>query len=178
MKRSSQSATLRFLTEGGVIAALYAALTMAAGFLNLAYGPIQFRFSEALTVLPVFTPAAVPGLFLGCILGNVTSPLGWVDVVCGATASLLAAWSTRKLRQVCWGKVPILAPLPPVFFNALIVGAEITLFSPDASFAAFLYAALTVGLGQLVVCYGLGLPLYFALRPVKHRIFGNGAERG
>lgn len=169
--KSSTTKSIRWLTQCAVIAALYAAMTFAAGALNLAYGPVQFRFSEALTILPVFTPAAVPGLLVGCLIGNITSPLGWLDIVCGASASLLAAVSTRALRGVRLHGVPILAPLPPVLFNALIVGAEITLLAPGASFAAFLYSALTVGLGQLAVCYGLGLPLYCALRPAEKRLF-------
>lgn len=171
MKRSSMTQTVRWLTQGAVIAAIYAALTLAAGALNLAYGPVQFRFSEAMTILPVFTPAAIPGLTVGCLIGNFFSAFGWVDMVCGTAASLLAAIATRALRRVQVHGVPLLAPLPPVLFNALIVGAEITLLTPGASFAAFLYSALTVGLGQLAVCYGLGLPLYCALRPVEKRLF-------
>lgn len=174
MKRSSKTNPIRFLTESAVIAALYAALTFAAGALNLAYGPVQFRFSEALTILPVFTPAAVPGLLIGCVIGNITSPFGWVDIVCGASATLIAAVCTRALRKVRLHGIPLLAPLPPVLFNALIVGAEITLLAPGATLAAFLYAAFTVGLGQLVVCYGLGLPLYGALRPAEKRLFACG----
>ena len=86
--KSSTTKSIRWLTQCAVIAALYAAMTFAAGALNLAYGPVQFRFSEALTILPVFTPAAVPGLLVGCLIGNITSPLGWLDIVCGASASL------------------------------------------------------------------------------------------
>ena len=73
----STSKKVRFLALGAVIAALYAVLTYVAAAVNLAYGPVQFRFSEALTVLPVFTPAAIPGLTLGCVIANLGSPLAW-----------------------------------------------------------------------------------------------------
>lgn len=128
MKRNTR---VRFLTEAAMIAAGYTVLTLLAMMLNLAYGPVQFRFSEALTVLPVLTPAAVPGLAVGCLLSNL--------------------WSS-------------MAPLPPVLFNALIVGVEITIVSPGGFvFPAFLANALSVGLGELAVCYVLGLPLLVAL---------------
>ena len=80
------SKKVRFLALGAVIAALYAVLTYVAAAVNLAYGPVQFRFSEALTVLPVFTPAAIPGLTLGCVIANLGSPLGVVDWVFGPLA--------------------------------------------------------------------------------------------
>lgn len=80
---------VRFLALSAVIAALYAVLTYAAAAVNLAYGPFQFRFSEALTVLPAFTPAAIPGLAVGCLLSNLASPLGIVDWVFGTLATLL-----------------------------------------------------------------------------------------
>ena len=89
-----------FIVESAVIAALYAGLTYAASMLNLAYGSIQFRFSEALTILACLTPAAIPGLTIGCFLGNITSPYGLVDIVCGTLATFLAAvlsYTTRKV---------------------------------------------------------------------------------
>lgn len=80
---------LNYLVQGAVIAALYAALTYVAGAVGLAYGNVQFRFSEALTVLAAFTPAAIPGLTIGCFLGNLGSPYGMVDIICGTAATLL-----------------------------------------------------------------------------------------
>ena len=88
-----------FLTRAAIIAALYAALTYAASVVGLAYGPIQFRFSEALTVLACFTPAAVPGLTVGCFLGNLGSSLGPIDWVVGTAATLLAALCTYFTRK-------------------------------------------------------------------------------
>lgn len=171
MKRENP---VRFLAMAGVIAALYAVLTLAAAALNLAYGPVQFRFSEALTVLPVLTPAAVPGLALGCFLSNLASPLGVVDWVFGTAATLLAALWTRSLRRVEIKGVPWLASLPPVLCNAVLVGLEIACLSDagvfgwgNFSWAAFGGAALSVGLGELAVCYALGIPLILALRKAR-----------
>lgn len=168
MKSSKQ---IRFLAQAGVIAALYTVLTYAAAALNLAYHAVQFRFSEALTVLPAFTPAAVPGLAIGCLLSNLASPLGIVDWVFGTLATLLAALWTRALRRAClWRGVPLLAPLPPVLCNAVIVGVEIACLSEAGAFSwgnfswsAFAAGALSVGLGELAVCVILGVPLMLAL---------------
>lgn len=152
------------LVLGAVIAALYAVLTYFAGMLNLAYGNVQFRFSEALTVLAAFTPAAIPGLTIGCLLANLGSPYGVVDIICGTAATLFAAIFTYLTRNVKVKGLPVLAPLFPVIFNAVIVGAEITMFLPEGfSFYGFLIQALWVGLGELVICYGAGLPLAAAI---------------
>lgn len=167
------SKKIHSLAQGAVIAALYTILTYVAAAMNLAYGGVQFRFSEALTILPVFTPAAVPGLALGCFLSNLASPLGIVDWIFGTSATLLAALLTRALRSVRYKGLPVLAPLPSVLCNALLVGLEVACLS-DAGFAwanfsaaAFLAGALSVGLGELVICYALGLPLLAALRKAK-----------
>lgn len=152
---------LQNMVLAAVIAALYAALTYLAAILGLAYGPIQFRFSEALTILPVFTPAAVPGLVIGCFLGNLMSSIGTVDLVFGTTATLIAAVLTRLLAKYTWRGVPVLATLPPILVNAVLIGLEITLFLSDgAGWTGFLISALEVGLGQLAMCTGLGLPLW------------------
>mgnify|MGYP001070155035 CR=1 FL=1 len=113
------------LVCGAVIAALYAALTYAASAVNLAYGAVQFRFSEALTVLAAYTPAAIPGLTIGCILANLGSPYGITDIICGSAATLLAAVFTYLTRKVKVKGLPLLAPVFSVVFNAIIVGAEI-----------------------------------------------------
>lgn len=161
---------VRFLAQGAVIAALYAVLTYLVAAMNLAYGPVQFRFSEALTVLPVFTPAAIPGLALGCFLSNLASPLGIVDWVFGTAATLLAAFGTQAAGKLRIKGVSVLAPLPPVLANAMLVGLEVACLSEAGvfsfshfSWAAFGAGALSVGLGELVVCYALGLPLILAL---------------
>ncbi len=153
-----------FLTRAAVIAALYAALTYAASIVNLAYGPIQFRFSEALTVLACFTPAAIPGLTVGCFLGNLGSPFGPIDWVVGSTATLLAALCTYFTRKI-GGKLACLwAPLFSTVFNAVLVGAEIAFTSPNGGWAVFGVNALQVGVGELAVCCLLGIPLYFLIQ--------------
>ena len=154
----------RFLAQGAVIAAAYTVLTLLASAWGLAYGPVQIRFSEALTILPVFTPAAIPGLTLGCLLSNIFSGYGVWDMIFGTLATLFSALATRWLRNIRYKKLPVLAPLPPVLFNAFIVGAEIVCLSPTGFvWAAFWSTALSVGLGELAVWYMLGLPLAAAL---------------
>lgn len=154
----------RFLAEAGLIAALYAVTTYFCALWGLAYGEVQFRFSEALTILPLFTPAAIPGLAIGCFIANLGSPMGMVDVVCGTAATLAAAIAVRAVRHVRAKNIPWLAPIFPVLANAIIVGLEISWFMPEGlTWAGFVAAAFSVGLGELVVCYGLGLPLSIAL---------------
>jgi uncharacterized membrane protein len=156
---------IRYFIEGGIIAALYAVLTYA--FAPIAYGPIQVRIAEALCVLPFFTPAAVPGLFLGCAIANFFSPFGWIDVVVGGLASLAAAFLASRIR-IKW-----LVPLPAVLINAVAVGAEISIFSiGTVEPIAFLPAAGYVSLGQIAACYILGMPLLFLLERYKKQIFG------
>lgn len=156
-----------FFTQSAVIAAAYTGLTYLAAVFGLAYGPIQFRFSEALTILPVFTPAAIPGLTIGCLLGNLGSNALPLDVIFGTFASFIAAVCSYYTRKVLWKRLPILATVFPVLINAVIVGFEICVyFTKDTSLIGFLTVAGQVGLGQLVVCYGLGMPLYTALKRV------------
>ncbi len=166
--------TTKFIVQAGVIAAVYVVLTYVSAMLNLAYGEVQFRISEAMCVLPVFTPAAIPGLTIGCVLANLGSPFGWIDIVCGSFATLLAAVFAYLVRGIRFKKLPVLAPLGAVIFNALIVGAEIAFFMPEGfTWAAFLAAAVSVGLGELVVCYVLGLPLVAWLQSNGFTQFNN-----
>lgn len=165
---NQQSNHVLYLAKGAVIAAAYTVLTWLAALAGLAFGPVQFRFSEALTILPMFTSAAVPGLTLGCLLANILSGYGIYDMIFGTLATLLAAVLTRLVRNVRFWGIPILAPLPPVLINALVVGLEITLVANgnlnlsllhNFNWILFLANAGSVGLGELVVCYVLGLPL-------------------
>lgn len=156
------------LTQGAMIAAIYAALTWGQAILpptaSLTFGPVQFRVAEALTILPVFTPAAVPGLSLGCLLANLMSGYGVPDMVFGTLATLLAAIATRALRNIRVKKIPLPSALPPVLCNAVIVGLMITLVSPGGFLWPVFWAnALSIGLGELAVCCLLGLPLAAAL---------------
>lgn len=154
-----------FIVQAAVIAAVYAALTYAAAMAGLAYGNIQFRFSEALTILAAFTPAAIPGLTVGCLLANITSPYGIVDVICGTLATLIAAYLSYKTRKVTFKGLPLLSAIFPVITNAVIVGLEITFLMPEGfKFTAFLICAAEVALGELIICYALGIPLYGAIK--------------
>jgi len=140
----------------GAVAALYFALTMALA--PISFGAVQFRVSEVLCVLPFFFPETIIGLFVGCILANLFSPFGWVDVVFGSLATLLAAICTAKCR-VKW-----IAPIFPVITNAIIVGALITVvYEPEVHWETFPINAAYVGLGELGVMYILGLPLLLIL---------------
>ena len=136
--------------------------------MNLAYGSIQFRFSEALTILAAISPAAIPGLTIGCFLGNITSPYGLIDIICGTVATFLAAVLSYKTRNVKLKNLPLVSAIFPVLTNAVIVGIEITLFMPERfKLQAFLINAVQIAVGQIVMCYGLGLPLYNVLKKTK-----------
>ena len=168
-KMKNKKLSVRFMTESAVIAALYAAATYLSAAFSLAYGPVQFRLSEALTVLCTLTPAAIPGLTIGCIIGNISSPMGIWDVLFGSAATLLGAITGRMLRNVQIKKLPVLSSLMPVLFNAVIVGLEIVMLTPveGGKLTAFAISALEVGAGELAVCLVLGLPLYSALKHTK-----------
>ena len=153
-----------YLTKAALIAAVYAVLTYAAAALGLAYGEVQFRFSEALTVLPIFCPAAVPGLTLGCLVSNITSTVNPVDMIVGTLATLFAALTTRALRNVKIAKYPLLSMLAPVLFNGLFVGAEIAYFAGDNVFwQAFAPASLSVAAGEAAVVFVLGTLLWLVI---------------
>lgn len=154
-----------YAVQGALIAASYAALTYAVA--PLSFVPTQFRISEALTILPVFTPAAIPGLTIGCIIANLSSPYP-LDMIFGTLATVLAAVMTRWTRKIKLKGIPLLSFIFPTIFNGLIVGTEITLFTPGQSgFVAFLISAAGVALGEAVVCYTLGTLLYSGLRRTK-----------
>ena len=155
-----------FLTQAAVIAALYVALTYVSNALGLAYGAVQFRLSEILTVLPVFTPAAIPGLTIGCILANLTSPFGLIDIVCGSLASFLAAMCTYWFRKICIKDLPVLSSIPPVLFNAVIIGLEIWYLEGRMP-ELFFVSALQVGAGQAVMCIVAGLAFIRAVKKTK-----------
>lgn len=162
------------LAKAALIAAAYVALTWLSEALGLGFGAVQFRLSEVLTILPVFTPAAVPGLTLGCALANAASPLGPVDMLVGTAATLLQAFSTRALRNIQCKNIPVFSLLMPCLFNAVFIGAEIAFLSAgnDSFAAVFASTALSIGAGELLVCFVLGLPLYKLIekRPALKRI--------
>lgn len=163
MKRFST----RFLVQAALIAALYTALTLLATLTpygQFSFGPVQMRISEALTVLPYFTPAAIPGLFVGCVLSNTIGftagvNFGAIDIVLGSLATLAAAYASYGLRRNRW-----LVALPPVVLNAVVVGLELTYFIPGLPWWGNM---LSVAVGEAVACYGLGTVLLLAFE--KHR---------
>ncbi len=145
----------RKLTRAAFVAAIYAALTLALA--PISYSAIQVRVAEALTVLPFLSALSIPGLFVGCLVANIFGTfftgLGWYDVVFGSLATLLAAWLTSKMPR------PILAPLPPIIINGLVVGAYVSLLSNLPYWSTALY----IGLGEAVAGYLLGYPLLLFL---------------
>ncbi len=154
----------RFLTQSAMIATLYVVLVEI--FKPFSYGIMQVRVAEALTVLPYFTPAAIPGLTLGVLISNIIGPYGLLDIVVGTLATLIAAYLSFKMRRKS------LVPLPPVLVNAVIIGGMlyyIFLGTPDAM--PILPIMAWVGLGQVVACYGLGYPLMKILEKYKDKIF-------
>lgn len=153
-----------FITQAAMIAAIYVVVTVV--FAAFSFGEVQIRISEALTILPMFTPAAIPGLFIGCIIGNMLGGAIMLDVVFGSIATLAGAIGSYLLRRHKY-----LVPLPPIVMNALIVP-----FVLKYGYAVPLpiwLMALTVGLGEVISCGVLGYGLMFALEKVEHIIFKN-----
>lgn len=161
MKNSNKK--VLFMAQAAMIAAIYVVLTIV--FAPFSYGEVQVRISEALTILPVFTPAAIPGLFIGCIISNILGGCILPDIIFGSLATLIGALFTWQLRN----KSKFLAPLPPILSNTIIVpfvlryGYQIALPIP--------LMMLTVGIGEIISCGVLGLIVYAALGRYKYAIF-------
>ena len=146
-----------YLTQGAIISALYVVLTLLANMLGLASFAIQVRFSEALTVLPIFTPAAIPGLFIGCLISNLLSGCVIWDVIFGSLATLIGALGTYLLR-----KYTVAALLPPILSNVLIVPFVLVYaYGIEGTLPFFM---LTVGIGEIISCGVLGYLLLAFLR--------------
>ncbi len=155
-----------FLCQSALIAALYTVLTVLIGSFGLASGVIQVRISEALCILPIFTPAAIPGLTLGCLLSNLLMSALWQDVLFGTLATLIGALGAYWLRRHAWA-----TPIPTVLSNTLIIPPVLAYaYGFEGGLGFF---ALTVGLGEVISAYLLGLLLYFALKPHANRLFRN-----
>ncbi len=172
-----------FVVTAGVTAALYAGVTLLANQIlgYLSWGPIQLRVSEALTTLPLIFSGAVPGLGIGCALANILNvsltgagPFAWLDVVFGTLATVLAALWVRGFRRR-----PLVALAGPVVFNALIVAAYLPLMlkglgfytipfthiSLESSYVLmYLFGVVSIGVGEALVVYALGYPLYLLIR--------------
>ena len=164
--------TPRDLTVAAIVAALYAVMGYFGNVFGLTFGPIQIRFAEALTVLPFLVPATAPGLAIGCLITNLLSPYGPIDVVLGTLATAVAAWLTAKMPK--W----YLAAIPPIVMNLIVlppmwawtqVGGFV-----DGFWGAWAYNAVTFVIGEVVACYVLGTLLLKLLPqipglPVKKR---------
>lgn len=154
---------VQFMTQAAMIAAIYVVLTIL--FAPFSFGEIQVRLAEALTILPVFTPAAIPGLFIGCIIGNILGGAILPDIIFGSIATLLGAIFTYKLRN----HSKFLAPLPPILANTVIVPFVLKLGYGVALPIPFMM--LTVGAGEVLSCGVLGIVVYSALYKYKDSIF-------
>ena len=152
-----------YISQGAIIAALYVALTHVSNLAGLASGAIQFRLSEALTILPLFTPAAIPGLTIGCFLSNLTTGCIPWDIFGGTMATLIGALGTYGLK-----KLPYLGSLPPIISNVLIVPLVLAYaYKVEGTIPYFM---LTVGIGEVVCCGVLGTLLMLALKKNAKRI--------
>lgn len=153
-----------FITQAAMIAALYVVLTLLANALGLANYAIQVRFSEALTILPFFTSAAIPGLWAGCVLSNLLTGCMPLDIVFGSLATLIGAFGTYALRKHKWA-----APLPPIAANTMIVPFILAyVYKFDGSVPYFM---LTVGAGEVISCGILGMILLGVLNKYRYVVF-------
>lgn len=186
-----------FLSQAAIIAAAYLVLTLP--FAQFAFGQIQFRLAEALTVLAALTPAAIPGLFLGCLLTNTLFPsgLGMIDIIFGSLATLLAAWLTwflqNKLpgldggqgRTVGKGRMNplirrIIVLLPPAVINGLVVGFYLPFLIPDTAVSPLVIAGfmLSIFISECIVIYLIGLPLMLAMQKTGMVVNPNHPKEG
>ena len=161
--KNNQSGKVLFIAQAAMIAAIYVVLTLIGA--SFSYGEVQVRISEALTILPAFTPAAIPGVFLGCLISNILGGCILPDIIFGSLATLVGAVFTWMLRN----KSKYLAPIPPIIANVLVVpfvlkyGYMVPLPIP--------FMMLTVGIGEVISCGVLGLILYTALNRYRGLLF-------
>ncbi len=154
MKKSNVS----YVVHASIIAALY--VVLVAVFSLTSFGPIQFRIAEALTILPFFTPAAIPGLFVGCLISNILGGAIIWDVIFGSLATLVSAILSYQLRKKAW-----LVPAPPVLINTIVLGL---VFHYGYGFEGGLLVLMAgVFFGQMVSIYGIGMVLLNALKPMS-----------
>lgn len=165
MKKDQQS-RVRFIAQAAMIAAIYVVLTLLGA--SFSYGEVQVRISEALTILPVFTPAAIPGVFLGCLLSNILGGCVLPDIIFGSLATLIGAVFTWMLRN----QSRFLTPLPPIIANTIIV--PFVLKYAYMTPLPIPFMMLTVGIGEVISCGVLGLILHAALGRYRGVLF---AER-
>lgn len=150
------------ITRAGIIAAVYIALTLLLA--PISYGPVQCRVSEALCILPLFSPTAIWGLFVGCLVSNIlSSTLGIIDIVFGSLTTLIAGYLTYKTR-----KKPLLAVSFPVILNGIIVGGYLSYFFPEIP---IWYSMITVAAGEAIAIYLIGIPFYHMTKRKLNKLF-------
>lgn len=164
--------SLSTMVQAAMVAAIYVVLTYIANAFGLANHVVQVRFSEALTILPYFTPAAIPGLFIGCLLSNILTGCALPDIIFGSLATLIGALGTYALRRWKW-----CAPVCPIIANTVIVPLILIygyglMLDGLTVLQCFGYYCLTVGAGEIISCGVLGMILLFSLQKYKGRIFG------
>lgn len=152
-----------FTTQAAMIAAIYVVLTVV--FAPFSFGSVQVRIAEALTILPAFTPAAIPGLFVGCLIGNILGGAMLPDIIFGTLATLIGAVFTYILRN----QNKFLAPLPPIVANTVIIPYVLRFAYGEAIPIPLLM--LSIGIGEVISCGVLGMILYFTLNKYKYRLF-------
>ena len=161
-----RKSTVHDLAIAAIVAALYAVMGYFGNVFGLTFGPVQIRFAEALTVLPFLFPATAPGLAIGCLITNLLSPYGPIDVVLGTPATAAAAWLTAKMPR--W----YLAAIPPIVVNLLILPpmwawTQLGGFA-EGFWGAWTYNALTFVIGEVIACYGLGTILLRVLPKIPN----------
>ncbi len=156
-----------FLTQSAMIAAIYVVLTII--FQPFSFGDMQVRIAEALTILPAFTPAAIPGLFIGCLIANLLGGAILPDVIIGSFATLLGALLTYTLRK----QSKYLTPIPPIIFNSILMPFVLR-YAYGLNLPIW-YFVLTIGAGEILSCGILGMILYTALQKNQYKIFKNSA---
>ena len=154
-----------FTCHAAIIAAMYVALALISTAFGMSSGVIQCRLSEALCILPIFTPAAVPGVTVGCLITNLVSGCNWLDILFGTAATLLGALGTRALR-----KFRILAPFPPIVANTLIIPFVLKYAYNVGDALPFIF--VTVGAGEIISAGLFGYILMAAVWPIRTKLFG------
>ena len=165
------SISVTTMVQAAMIAAIYVVLTFIANAFGLANYAVQVRFSEALTILPYFTPAAIPGLFIGCLLSNILTGCALPDIIFGSLATLIGALGTYALRKWKW-----CTPVCPIISNMIIVPLVLIygyglLIEGFSVIQCFGYYCLTVGAGEVISCGILGMILLYTLEKYRSRIF-------
>ena len=155
--------SILFMTQAAMIAAIYVILTVVFAPISFSVG--QVRIAEALTILPAFTPAAIPGLFIGCLIGNIIAGAILPDIIFGSLATLIGACFTYLLRT----QNKFLAPLPPILSNTIIIPL-ILRYAYGLKYGIS-FMMLMVGIGEVISCGVLGMLLYTALQKQRYKIF-------